>query len=206
MTRADEDGAEGELLRRVLSTLLREDAYGLRSRAQAVRRPDGDWLRVSLGRAGGWALLPVGPEGFQCEIQVRRPLLEYEPPGPVPAREATASGLGGPRPASGDAQPPSGGEVPGAPGPGSVPAVPGGVPAARGNDSRGAGQALPPGGGTPVAAPVPGGPYPAPGRLASGGAPGAYAPAGEDGPGVGPGRAGPAQEAAAAGPGGPAAA
>ncbi|MFD8867738.1 IucA/IucC family protein [Streptomyces sp. NPDC059590] len=83
------DAFEAELLARVLDTLLREDAYGLRSRAQAVRRADGDWLRVVLTDGGG-VLLPVEPDGFQCEIRVRRPahLLVEEAPGggaaPVP--------------------------------------------------------------------------------------------------------------------------
>ncbi|MCC3773091.1 IucA/IucC family protein, partial [Streptomyces sp. UNOC14_S4] len=74
---------EDELLRRVLSTLLREDTYGLRSRARAEHRPDGDWLRLSA--AGEALALPVGPEGFQCEIQARRPLLE--------TRDGTVTGL-----------------------------------------------------------------------------------------------------------------
>ncbi|WP_116210977.1 IucA/IucC family protein [Streptomyces olivoreticuli] len=65
---------EDELLQRVLSTLLREDTYGLRSRARTEHRPDGDWLR--LRAAGETLLLPVGPEGFQCEIRARRPLVE----------------------------------------------------------------------------------------------------------------------------------
>ncbi|MFF4531004.1 IucA/IucC family protein [Streptomyces sp. NPDC001407] len=65
---------EGELLQRVLSTLLREDSYGLRSRARTEHRPDGDWLRLRV--AGESLLLPVGPEGFQCEIGARRPLVE----------------------------------------------------------------------------------------------------------------------------------
>lgn len=74
------DPCEAELLGRVLSTLLREDAYGLRSRARIEHRQDGDWLRLPL--PGGGALLPVGPEGFQCEVAARLPLLETED-GPV---------------------------------------------------------------------------------------------------------------------------
>ncbi|MFE6780478.1 IucA/IucC family protein [Streptomyces sp. NPDC057702] len=59
---------------RVLSTLLREDAYGLRSGARVVRRADGDWLRLAL--PGAPALLPVEADGFQCELRARRPVLE----------------------------------------------------------------------------------------------------------------------------------
>ncbi|GGY00402.1 hypothetical protein GCM10010324_53860 [Streptomyces hiroshimensis] len=65
---------EDDLLRRVLSALLREDAYGLRRHALTEHRPDGDWLH--LRTAGETLLLPVGPEGFQCEIQAREPLVE----------------------------------------------------------------------------------------------------------------------------------
>lgn len=63
-------GAEEELMRRVLSALLREDAYGLRRRAGTVRRPDGDWLR--LGLPDGPVLVPVEADGFQCETAARR--------------------------------------------------------------------------------------------------------------------------------------
>ncbi|NUK13700.1 hypothetical protein HRW18_38350, partial [Streptomyces lunaelactis] len=38
--------AEGELLLRSLSALLREDVVGLRTRSTAVERPDGTWLRL----------------------------------------------------------------------------------------------------------------------------------------------------------------
>lgn len=62
---------EEELLGRVLDTLLREDAYKLRSRATPERRADGDWLRIAL-EGGESVLLPVEPEGFQCEIRARR--------------------------------------------------------------------------------------------------------------------------------------
>ncbi|MBL1099800.1 IucA/IucC family siderophore biosynthesis protein [Streptomyces coffeae] len=74
-------GAEEELLGRVLDTLLREDAYGLRSRARTVRRADGrDWLRITL-EGGECVLLPVEEDGFQCEIRARRPVrLEYASP------------------------------------------------------------------------------------------------------------------------------
>ncbi|MEU2789754.1 IucA/IucC family protein [Streptomyces sp. NPDC007100] len=61
-------------MRRVLSALLREDAYGLRRRAGPVRRADGDWLRLRL--PDGPALLPVEADGFQCEIAARTGELE----------------------------------------------------------------------------------------------------------------------------------
>ncbi|MFH8408370.1 IucA/IucC family protein [Streptomyces sp. NPDC018019] len=61
-------------MRRVLSALLREDAYGLRSRAGTVRRPDGDRLRLAL--PGGPVLVPVEADGFQCEIAARAGELE----------------------------------------------------------------------------------------------------------------------------------
>lgn len=71
---SDADAGTGALLLRVLSTLLREDAYGLRSGARTVRRSDGDWLRLDL--PDGPALLPVEADGFQCEVRARRPVLE----------------------------------------------------------------------------------------------------------------------------------
>ncbi|MBP2406208.1 IucA/IucC family protein [Streptomyces syringium] len=74
MTRGGTDPVEDELLGRILSTLLREDTYALRSRAHTERRPDGDWLRLHV--ADQSLLLPVGPEGFQCEVRAREPLLE----------------------------------------------------------------------------------------------------------------------------------
>ncbi|MEW2580643.1 IucA/IucC family protein [Streptomyces syringium] len=74
MTRGGTDPVEDELLGRILSTLLREDTYALRSRAHTERRPDGDWLRLHV--ADESLLLPVGPEGFQCEVRAREPLLE----------------------------------------------------------------------------------------------------------------------------------
>nr|WP_307819106.1 IucA/IucC family protein [Streptomyces sabulosicollis] len=88
---------EEELLGRVLDTLLREDAYKLRSHAVPVRRADGDWLRVAL-EGGESVLLPVEPEGFQCDLRVRRePLLVC-----ASSREAGAGGAAGPvAPASG---------------------------------------------------------------------------------------------------------
>nr|WP_311766977.1 IucA/IucC family protein [Streptomyces rhizosphaericus] len=85
-----EETEEEELLGRVLDTLLREDAYGLRSHAVPVRRADGDWLRIALegiegpkGFKGGESvLLPVEPEGFQCDIRTRRPARLLCVPGP----------------------------------------------------------------------------------------------------------------------------
>ncbi|WP_329585204.1 IucA/IucC family siderophore biosynthesis protein [Kitasatospora sp. NBC_01250] len=55
---------------RVLSALLREDVLGLRTRSHPERRPDGDWL------VHGRLALPVAPDGFQCELAARLPLLE----------------------------------------------------------------------------------------------------------------------------------
>ncbi|MEU1668173.1 IucA/IucC family protein [Streptomyces sparsogenes] len=81
----DADAFEEELLARVLDALLREDAYGLRSRARTVRRADGDWLRMPLAD-GTTVALPVEPDGFQCEIRARRParlLPEAHRPGPL---------------------------------------------------------------------------------------------------------------------------
>ncbi|MGW7695345.1 IucA/IucC family protein [Streptomyces asiaticus] len=83
---------EEELLGRVLDTLLREDAYRLRSHAVPVRRADGDWLRIALkgpegseglegGEGGESVLLPVEPEGFQCDIRARRPARLLGTPG-----------------------------------------------------------------------------------------------------------------------------
>ncbi|WP_079194631.1 IucA/IucC family protein [Streptomyces sp. CB02923] len=61
-------------MRRVVSTLLREDAYGLRRHAGTVRRADGDRLRLVL--PDGPVLVPVEADGFQCEIAARRGELE----------------------------------------------------------------------------------------------------------------------------------
>ncbi|MFH8368135.1 IucA/IucC family protein [Streptomyces sp. NPDC018031] len=82
------DAEERELLRRVVTTLLREDAYGLRSRSRPVHRPDGDWLRTPLDGAGH-LLLPVGPDGFLSELALRRPLLEHHPADGTPAARLT---------------------------------------------------------------------------------------------------------------------
>lgn len=83
------------LLLRVLSALLREDVVGLRTRSTAVDRPDGRWLRLAAGSVepaepaepsgsaepSGALLLPVTPDGFQCEYRARLPLLLREPDG-----------------------------------------------------------------------------------------------------------------------------
>ncbi|WP_431773526.1 IucA/IucC family protein [Streptomyces cucumeris] len=96
MTAGTSEGTEEELLGRVVDTLLREDAYRLRTRARAVHRADGgDWLRIAL-EGGEYVLLPVEEDGFQCEIRARRPVrLEVRPesaPSPdavdVPGAEA----------------------------------------------------------------------------------------------------------------------
>lgn len=75
------DAVETALLLRVLSTLLREDVCGLRTRSTAEDRPDGRWLRLSAtGRCPEDLLLPVRDDGFQCEYAARLPLLRAEPP------------------------------------------------------------------------------------------------------------------------------
>ncbi|MEV8022707.1 IucA/IucC family siderophore biosynthesis protein [Streptomyces sp. NPDC086554] len=48
-------GTETDLLLRVLSTLLREDVVGWRTRSEPVRRPDGLWLRLPVPARGGAA-------------------------------------------------------------------------------------------------------------------------------------------------------
>ncbi|GAB2728615.1 IucA/IucC family protein [Kitasatospora kifunensis] len=55
---------------RVLSALLREDVLGLRTGSRHEQRADGGWL------VRGQLALPVGPDGFQCELAARLPLLE----------------------------------------------------------------------------------------------------------------------------------
>ncbi|WP_367131564.1 MULTISPECIES: IucA/IucC family protein [Streptomyces] len=77
---ATHGAVEDELLGRVLSTLLREDAYQLRSKAVTEHRPDGDWLRLPV--PGETLLLPVAPEGFQCDVRAREPVL-HTAGGPV---------------------------------------------------------------------------------------------------------------------------
>ncbi|WP_435851806.1 IucA/IucC family protein [Streptomyces umbrinus] len=74
---------EGELVTRVLSALLREDVVGLRTRSTLVHRPDGAWLQRADGQ-GGFLLLPVVEDGFQCEFAARLPLLVGESEGAAP--------------------------------------------------------------------------------------------------------------------------
>ncbi|MFE0462021.1 IucA/IucC family protein [Kitasatospora sp. NPDC058965] len=62
--------AADTLTLRVLSALLREDVAGLRTASRLEQRADGPWL-VGRGLA-----LPVRPDGFQCELAARLPLLE----------------------------------------------------------------------------------------------------------------------------------
>ncbi|MFG1808071.1 IucA/IucC family protein [Streptomyces sp. NPDC049040] len=92
---------EDALLLRVLSTLLREDVCGLRTRGTLEDREDGRWLRLS-GPQERDLLLPVRDDGFQCEYAARLPLLRTEPaaprtpapgtPDPRPPAPRTASG------------------------------------------------------------------------------------------------------------------
>jgi siderophore synthetase component len=71
-----QDPVEAALLRRVLSTLLREDVVGLRTRTEAEEHADGRWLRLRAeGGARADLLLPVEDDGFQCEYAARLPLL-----------------------------------------------------------------------------------------------------------------------------------
>ncbi|MFI6289160.1 IucA/IucC family protein [Streptomyces sp. NPDC051018] len=76
------ESADPALLLDVLSTLLREDAVGLRSRSTSVELPDGTWLRRDTGD-GDALLLPVrgAVPGFQCETEARLPLLRWESDG-----------------------------------------------------------------------------------------------------------------------------
>ncbi|MFE6938113.1 IucA/IucC family protein [Streptomyces chartreusis] len=73
------DTCEAELLTRVLGALLREDVVGLRSRGAAVRRPDGDWVRLPVPDDA--LLLPVTEDGFQGVYAARLPLLVRESDG-----------------------------------------------------------------------------------------------------------------------------
>ncbi|MFF1817863.1 IucA/IucC family protein [Kribbella sp. NPDC058245] len=68
--------AAATLTLRVLSTLIREDVLGLRTRSTLVERSDGSWLQLELG--GRLLALPVAEEGFQSEYGARRPLLEVD--------------------------------------------------------------------------------------------------------------------------------
>ncbi len=58
-----------ELLRAVLDTMLREDFQGLRTRSSVV---DGEL------RFGDRLTMPVRPDGFQCDIAVREPVVSYD--------------------------------------------------------------------------------------------------------------------------------
>lgn len=68
----------GEQLRRVLDAVLREDILGLRSTAETLHRPDGIWLRLNAPNGATSWLIPVRPDGFQCEYAAREPLLLAE--------------------------------------------------------------------------------------------------------------------------------
>lgn len=71
---------EQALLLKVLTTMIREDVVGLRSRGTVVERSDGHWLR--LADVGGRSILvPVQADGFQCELVARLPLLRIDPEG-----------------------------------------------------------------------------------------------------------------------------
>ncbi|MFF0445211.1 IucA/IucC family protein [Streptomyces sp. NPDC004609] len=76
------ESAEPPLLLDVLSTLLREDTVGLRTRSTPLDLPDGTWLRRAT-RGGDALLLPVrtAEPGFQCETEARLPLLRRESDG-----------------------------------------------------------------------------------------------------------------------------
>ncbi|MEV6785039.1 IucA/IucC family protein [Streptomyces sp. NPDC051098] len=77
-------GTPGEdaLVTSVLSTLLREDVVGLRSRGTAHERADGTWLRLGTGDRDA-LLMPVSAArpGFQCTLEARLPLLRRESDG-----------------------------------------------------------------------------------------------------------------------------
>lgn len=79
--------AEEGLVLRVLSALLREDVAGLRTRSTVVEAPDGRWLRLPAGAPDAdrpvhdALLLPVGDDGYQCELAARLPLLRRESDG-----------------------------------------------------------------------------------------------------------------------------
>ncbi|MEU9883258.1 IucA/IucC family protein [Streptomyces phaeochromogenes] len=81
--RPETDPTEGELVIRVLSALLREDVVGLRTRSTLAHRADGAWLQRA-DRQGGFLLLPVVEDGFQCEFAARLPLLVGESEGAAP--------------------------------------------------------------------------------------------------------------------------
>ncbi|MFH8571957.1 IucA/IucC family protein [Streptomyces sp. NPDC017993] len=72
---------EAELLRRVLSALLREDVVGLRSRSTLLERPDGPWLRLPADPDAAALLLPLGADGYQSTYAARLPLVVRETDG-----------------------------------------------------------------------------------------------------------------------------
>lgn len=92
------DTAE-QLTVRVLSALLREDVAGLRSRGRLTHRADGPWLVLADERIA----LPVEPDGFQCELRARLPLLavDGEPRGELPAILEAFRALANPMDATG---------------------------------------------------------------------------------------------------------
>lgn len=75
------DASERDLLERVLGALLREDVVGLRSRALAVERQDGPWLRLVAAGSEEALLLPIADDGFQSACAARLPLLVRESDG-----------------------------------------------------------------------------------------------------------------------------
>ncbi|WP_371794332.1 IucA/IucC family protein [Streptomyces sp. NBC_01718] len=75
------DTCERDLLERVLGALLREDVVGLRSRALAVERQDGPWLRLVAAGGEEALLLPIADDGFQGACTARLPLLVRESDG-----------------------------------------------------------------------------------------------------------------------------
>ncbi|MFB6703101.1 IucA/IucC family protein [Streptomyces sp. NPDC056333] len=75
------DSCERDLLERVLGALLREDVVGLRSRALAVERQDGPWLRLVATGGEEALLLPIADDGFQSACTARLPLLVRESDG-----------------------------------------------------------------------------------------------------------------------------
>ncbi|WP_280298237.1 IucA/IucC family protein [Nocardia neocaledoniensis] len=87
------DSDESALVHRVLTTLLREDVCGLRTRSVVETRPDGPWLRLTHTTDDDDPIalcLPVEPDGFLCAHAVRRPELLREPDG---ARFDTVAGV-----------------------------------------------------------------------------------------------------------------
>ncbi|GAA1703208.1 IucA/IucC family protein [Kribbella yunnanensis] len=66
--------AASTLALRVLSTLIREDVLGLRTRGLLVAMDDGPWIQLELG--GRLLAVAVAADNFQAEYGARRPLLE----------------------------------------------------------------------------------------------------------------------------------